>query len=97
MKIKDVFEIKESHQTGHAPGVVVVLDTLLSADAPRLAGRMATIHAPSGEVLQLVIDEAKQHGSVNSLFFRNLTRTDIPAEGDITVCLEIPTPSSIAS
>jgi len=97
MKIQEIFEIKEVHQTGYTPGVVVVLDTLLTADASRLVGRTATIHAPSGEVVQLAIDEAKEHGPVNSLFFRNLTRTDIPAGSDITICLEIPTPSSIAS
>ena len=97
MIIKETFEIKKRHQTGHAPGLVVVLDSLVSPDAHCLVGRTATIHFPSGKVLELVIDEAKEHGPVNTLFFRNLTRSDVTVGSEIAIGQELKTPSPIAS
>ena len=88
MKVKETFEIKDKYQTGHDPGLVVILDSLITKDIKGLVGRMATISVPGGDVLQLVIEEAKEHGPVNSLFFRNLFREDIPVGCEIAVSLE---------
>jgi hypothetical protein len=43
---------------------------------------------------KLSIDEAKEHGLVNSLFFRKLTLKDIPVDCEITVA-EQPAPESM--
>jgi hypothetical protein len=88
MKIKDTFEIKNDYGTGHAPGLVVVLDTLISEDPDRLVGQLASIWLPSGEILEVLIDEAREHAAVNSLFFRGLRREDIPVDSKIVVALQ---------
>ena len=88
MLIKETFEIKPEHRTGHVTGLVVVLDGLASADVKMLTGRLATIRMPSGNVLQVPIDEAKDHGPVHSLFFKGLTRKDIPDGSEISLELD---------
>jgi hypothetical protein len=89
MKVKDAFEIKEKHLTGHESGLVVVLDTLAARNPKVLEGRTATIRTPAGEVLSLPIDEAKEHGPVNSLFFKGLVREDVPVDSDISIDQEL--------
>ena|SRR6266446_2896747 len=85
MLVKDTFEIKPEHHSGHVAGLVVVLDTLATSEVEKLSGRLVTIRIPSGKVLQLPIDEAKEHGPVNSLFFKGLTRKDIPINSEISL------------
>ncbi len=85
MKIKDTFEIKAKHKTGHEPGLVVVLDTPIVEDPGKLVGQIACIWLPSGNTLELPIDEAKEHGAANSLFFRGLAPDDIPVGCEIKV------------
>jgi peptidyl-tRNA hydrolase len=89
MKVKEAFEIQAGFQTGHAPGLVVVLDILADKDSRRLVGQKAVVRTPHGTELRLNIDEAKEHGLVNSLFFRNLGRDDIPPGSDIRLESEI--------
>jgi hypothetical protein len=88
VKIKDVFEIKEKYNAGHDPGLVVVLDALTARNPEVLAGFIPTVQTPSGEALHLSIDEAEEHGSVNSLFFKGLVREDIPVGSSITIAPE---------
>ena|SRR5438309_835888 len=85
MKIKDIFEIKPEYPAGHEPGLVVILDGLIAKDPTDLVGRVVTVRIPTGEMRKLSIDEAKEHGLVNSLFFRRLTLKDIPMDCEITV------------
>ena len=92
MKIKDMFEIKQ--KAGHGPGLVVVLDALLAEDPSKLIGQMACIWLPSGDVLEVRIDEAKEHGRVNSLFFRKLAGNDIPVGCEIKVTQSSPVKST---
>jgi hypothetical protein len=70
--VKDTFEIKAEHNTGHEPGLVVVLDRMLMAPPGYLTGKHAILESTLGEIHVARIDEAKEHGTVNSLFFRNL-------------------------
>gem|GEM_PF-4547767 len=53
-----------------------------------LTGRLCTIRMPSGNLLQVPIDEAKDHGPVHSLFFKGLTRKDIPEGSEIVLKLD---------
>jgi hypothetical protein len=85
MKIKDHFEIKDKHETGHESGLVIVLDELLSEDPSELIGRMADIQVPGKGILSLPIHEARHHGTVTSLFFRGVVREDIPLGCEIIV------------
>src|SRR5437764_89752 len=89
MRIKDVFESQSAYQTGHDPGLVVVLDALITRNPDWLAGCIAYVQSRSGEELRLTIDEAKEHGPANSLFFRGLTRDQIEPGGEITVTVPI--------
>jgi hypothetical protein len=93
MKIKDVIEIKEEYHTGHEPGLVVVLHTLLAPNPDELVGQIAQIRIPATGILELPIDEAKQHEAVNSLFFRNRVRENIPVGCEIVLVKE---PASVS-
>lgn len=85
LMVKDVFEIKEQHRTGHEPGLVAVLDRLVSQDPTRLIGKAALVQTPGGGILRLRIDGARDHGVVNSLFFKSLTTTDVPIGSSIEI------------
>lgn len=87
MRVNDAFEIREDYQTGHDPGLVVVLDTLLTRETDWLVGCMACILTTSGHELTVPIVAAKNHGSVNSLFFRGLTGDDVPIGSEVTIAL----------
>ena len=97
MLVKDSFEIKPDHRTGHDAGLVVVLDTRATCEVQKLSGKLATIRMPSGKVLQLPIDEAKEHGPVNSLFFKGLTRKDIPINSEISLEQEVNPQAKVAT
>ena len=79
--------IRDNYQTGHEPGVVVVLDTLVNRDPSLLVGCMARIQTGSGEEIQVPIAGAKEHGPVNSLFFHGLDGDDIPPGCEITIAI----------
>ena len=85
MRIKDKFEIKEGHQTGHAPGLVVVLDALAADDPRTLVGQFAAVRAPTGQVARFRIEEAKNHGPVNSLFFRDVSTEEVPLGSEVII------------
>ncbi len=88
LTVKDVFEIKEDYRTGHEPGLVAVLDRLVSPDPASLIGKAALVQSPGGEMLRLRIDEAKDHGAVNSLFFKGLTPAEVPIGSRIEIQAE---------
>jgi len=83
MRVTDAFEIKDVHKTRHAPGLVVVVDSLVTKDPTELVGKLARIRTPSGTLRRLPIHEAKEHGPVNSLFFKGLTLADVPLQSEI--------------
>ncbi len=83
MRVVDAFEIKDSYPTEHAAGLVVVLDQLIAKDSSQLVGRVARIRLPDGGCRSLPVHEAREHGSVNSLFFRDLRLGEIPLNSEI--------------
>ena len=83
-EVRDVFEIKESYRTGHEPGLVVVLDRLVSKASTLLVGKVALVQTPGG-ILRLKIDGARDHGVANSLFFKSLTISDVPIGSRIEI------------
>jgi hypothetical protein len=85
MKIKDLVEIKEEYKTGHEPGLVVVLDTLIPQDPADLVGRVAEILTPTKGRMRSPIQDAKNHGTATSLFFRGLVREDIPLGSEVVI------------
>ena len=89
--VKDAFVINESYGTGHAPGLVVVLDALVTRDPSWLVGSTAWVRVPSGKEFKLRIDEAKDHGSVNSLFFGGLSVDTLPVGSELTITIPLTT------
>jgi hypothetical protein len=85
MKIKDLFEIKEEYKTGHEPGLVIVLDTLIPQDPTDLVGRIAEIQIPTKGNIRLPIQEVQHHGTATSLFFPGLARENIPLGSEIVI------------
>jgi hypothetical protein len=77
--VKEAFEIKAAYKTGHEPGLVVVLDRAVSRQPAELTGSTAAIRTPSGNLVRVRIDEAKDHLAATSLFFRHLNPGDVPA------------------
>jgi hypothetical protein len=84
-EVKDVFEIKESYRTGHEPGVVAVLDRVLTREPTALTGKIAVISTPGGAALRPRVDGAKDHGAATSLFFKDLTSADIPVGSRVAI------------
>jgi hypothetical protein len=83
--VKDVFQVKEQYKTGHEPGLVVVLDRLVSTDPNLLLGKVALISTPNGKSLHVRIDDAREHGTVNSLFFNSLELTAVPVGSRVEI------------
>ena len=73
-----IFEIKAAHGTGHDPGLVAVLDRLVTQDPALLVGKVALIEPPGRGRLRARIDGARGHGAANSLFFKSMTIADVP-------------------
>lgn len=86
-RIKEVFEVKEEHRTGHDPGLVVVLDRSIVGVPLTLVGGTAVIHTPNGVAFRVRIEEAKDHLAATSLFFRNMKIGDVPVGSEITITL----------
>ena len=82
---KDVFEIKPQYNTGHEPGLVVVLDQVVVANPTSLVGKVALIRTPGGVSVEARIEDARDHGPANSLFFRNLKRSDVPIGSEVVI------------
>jgi len=85
--VRDVFEIKEEYPTGHALGVVVVLDQQVVSDPAMLVGKHAVICAPDGRILSLEVDDAQDHLAATSLFFRNNRVDDTPLGSQVMIAL----------
>lgn len=82
--VNDSFEIKDEHETGHAAGLVVVLDRRATA-CNALSGTVAEIRLPNGSTINLTIDETKDHLAATSLFFKGLSAKDVPIQSQIKV------------
>jgi hypothetical protein len=76
--VKDVFEIKPQYNTGHEPGLVAVLNRQVADSIVALVGKMALIRTPAGRVIQVEIQDVRDHGMVHSLFFKALAASDVP-------------------
>ena len=75
--IKDVFEIKAAQNLPSGSGTVIIVDDPSLAE-PQV-GAIATIALPSGETIELEVDQVKSHGTGRSMFFKNVTMDSIPA------------------
>lgn len=76
--IADSIEIKSDRPgSEHAAGLVVVFP-FGPTDAAPSQGCVVEIHTPSERFFELLIDEAKEHGSARSFFFRDLHKSDVP-------------------
>jgi hypothetical protein len=64
---------------------VAVLDRLITEDPASLVGKMASIQTPSGGALRARIDGARDHGAVNSLFFKSMTTADVPVGSAVKI------------
>ena len=87
MRVKDAIEVNDRYLIEHHPGLVVILDALVAKDPQMLVGMTASIHTPAGDDLELLIDEAKEHGPCNSLFFKNVSRDEIPLGSEIAIAV----------
>lgn len=88
-QIRDMFEIKEEWSSDHEPGLVVVLDQRLHAELADLIGEQAVVYKPDGTSLRVEIDEAQDHLTATSLFFKNKRQDDIPTGSQVMI--EYPT------
>jgi hypothetical protein len=92
--VKDAFEIKAAHEAAHEPGLVVVLDRVVNPQPVNLTGKTALIRTPSGNLLHVRIDEAKDHIAATSLFFRNLNPGNVPVGSAVEISDEGTPPGS---
>jgi hypothetical protein len=76
--VNDVFEIKPQYNTGQDAGVVAVLNRLMAASPEALVGLVAFVRTPDGKTYCDKVDDARDHGTAKSLFFRSLTTLDMP-------------------
>jgi hypothetical protein len=83
--VNDVFEIMEQYATGHEPGLVAILNRIISQDPAFLVGKIALIQTPAGGELRARIDDAREHGAANSLFFRRMKAPDVPVGSAIYI------------
>lgn len=83
--VKDSFEICAEYKSGHAIGLVVVLDRKATEEAHSLTGRPVQVSRPNGSILHLMVDEAKDHLAATSLFFRGISIKDVPILSQIRI------------
>jgi len=77
--IIDIIDMKESLGIAHAPGVVVVLDSIRPSVPAGRVGRVIRLRTPSGTETLATVEAVRDHGTTVSLFFRGLSRAEIPA------------------
>lgn len=78
VRVQDAFDIKPSYGLDHDPGVVLVLDSFVVEDPRALVGQIVGIRTPGGRVWRVAIDDVRDHGKTVSLFFKDLTKADLP-------------------
>jgi hypothetical protein len=83
--VRESFEVKTQHATGHAPGLVIVLDRRIGLDLSLLTEMDAILRLPSGDSVRYTIDEAKDHLAATSLFFSGKTKNDVPNGATIVI------------
>lgn len=76
--IIETIEVKGTPPSAHAPGLVLVLDAYPLSEPGGFVGRAVRIRIPSGRTLPARIEEVRDHGATISLFFRDLSRNDVP-------------------
>jgi hypothetical protein len=81
--VKDAFEIKPQHNTGHDMGVVAVLNRLVAESPEVLVGLVAFVRTPDGRTFRAKVADARYHGTANSLFFKSLTTADVPVGSSV--------------
>jgi hypothetical protein len=84
-EVHESFEIKSQHLTGHAPGLVIVLDRKIDLELSVLSKMDAIIRLPDGISYRFAIDEAKDHLIATSLFFSGRTSSDVPDGAKIVI------------
>ena len=84
-RVRDTLEIKCDHETGHCPGLVVILDRRVNSDLTQLKETPAVVYRPDGSSVEFVIDEAKEHLLATSVFLEGKWLDDVPAGSHLCV------------
>jgi hypothetical protein len=76
--VHDSFDSKASDNLDDPPGVVAVLDGFRYRGPRRLIGKPARIVTAGGTPIRATIDDARDHGTTISFFFKGLSKRDVP-------------------
>lgn len=78
VEVKDSFEIKhDAPGSSHSAGVVAVFKPVRGKPIPDI-GVAVELHRPNADVIDVTVDEIKDHGPLKSFFFRGLTKDAVP-------------------
>jgi hypothetical protein len=83
VRVRDAFESKPSYGPGYEAGVVAVLEDFPHRDPRELVGTPVRIAFEDRDDLRALIDDVRDHGPTTSVFFRGLTRQDVPIGASI--------------
>ena len=83
--VRESFEVKTQYATGHAHGLVIVLDRRIGIDLSLVTEMDAIVRLPNGDSVRYTIDEAKDHLAASSLFFSGKIKKDVPDGATIVI------------
>ena len=78
VRVHDAFDSKASYNLDYPPGVVAVLEGFASRGPGRFIGKAVRIVTGSGTPIRATIDDARDHGTTISFFFKGLSKRDVP-------------------
>jgi hypothetical protein len=78
VRVHDAFDSKTSYNLDGPPGVVAVLDGFAYRGPGRFIGKAVRIDAGAGDSIRATIDDARDHGTTISFFFKGLSKRDVP-------------------
>lgn len=78
VQVHDAFESKASYNLDDPPGMVAVLEGFASRSPGRFIGQAVRIVTGSGTPIRATIDDARDHGTTISFFFKGLSKRDVP-------------------
>jgi hypothetical protein len=78
VQVHDAFDSKASYNLDYPPGVVAVLDGFAYRGPGRFIGKTVRIVTAGGPPILATIDDARDHGTTISFFFKGLSTRDVP-------------------
>jgi hypothetical protein len=78
IRVHDAFDSKALYNPDDPPGVVAVLDGFAYRGPGRFVGRAVRIDTGAGDPIRATIDDARDHGTTISFFFKGLSKRDVP-------------------